>query len=33
MIVMIGGIVATFLVALYWPMFSLYNVIASGGLK
>jgi type IV pilus assembly protein PilC len=31
MIVMIGGIVATFLVALYWPMFSLYNVIASGG--
>jgi type II secretory pathway component PulF len=33
LIVVIGAIVATFILAMYWPMFSLYNVIASGGLK
>lgn len=33
LIVLIGGIVAVFILSMYWPMFSLYNVIASGGLR
>jgi type II secretory pathway component PulF len=33
LIVVIGGIVAFFVVSLYWPMFSLYNVISSGGIR